>query len=65
MVTSVRCILSRSPSLQWNDISCLVTALLSLVPANPMASLDTPSSLAIILTRRLVSQLRQVTVATV
>ena len=48
-----------------NENNCFVTALLSLVPAKPMASLETPRSLDIILTSLFVSQLRQVTVATV
>ena len=63
--TSLRSILERSSGGHLKDMSCVVTALLSLVPANPMRSRDMPMLRAMILTRRLVSQLRLVTVAMV
>ncbi|OPX59934.1 MAG: hypothetical protein A4E29_01185 [Methanomassiliicoccales archaeon PtaB.Bin134] len=46
------------------DISWAVTALLSLVPANPMRLRETPRALDMCRTRRLVSQLVAVTRAT-
>ena len=63
--TSLRSILARSSGGHLNDMSCVVTARLSLVPAKPILSLDMPMLRAMILTRRLVSQLRLTTVAIV
>ena len=50
---------------QSKDMSWVVTARLSLVPANPILSLEMSICLAIILTMRLVSQFLAVTVAMV
>ncbi len=63
--TSFRFILDRSSGGHLKDISCVVTARLSFVPANPILVLDMPSERDIMRTRRFVSQLRLVTVAIV
>ena len=55
--------MARSSDGHLKDISWVVTARLSLVPAKPILSLDMPMLRASILTRRLVSQLRVTTVA--
>ena len=55
--------LARSSEGQRNDMSWVVTARLSLVPANPMRARDMPMPRDSMRTRRLVSQLRLVTVA--
>ena len=57
------CTFARSSAGHLNDISWVVIARLSLVPANPILVRDMPRLLDMILMRRFVSQLRVVTVA--
>ncbi len=65
MSTSFRLTLARSSGGHLKDMSCVVTARLSLVPANPILVRDIPMERDSMRTRRLVSQLRLVTVAMV
>ncbi len=61
--TSLRSIFARSSDGHLNDMSWVVTARLSLVPAKPILVRDIPMLRDIMRTRRFVSQLRLVTVA--
>lgn len=61
--TSLRLSFASSSGVHLNDISCVVTARLSLVPANPILVLDMPRLRDMMRTRRFVSQFLVLTVA--